>query len=76
VDQGEEEFSVEEAVEEMREDRRRRNDKYQFATYHAKMLQNGEGSFNGEWTTYHTTTFFRDVNSLAWSGCGGNLSSY
>eukprot|EP00978_Attheya_sp_CCMP212_P021781 scaffold64031_cov50-Attheya_sp.AAC.2 len=57
VDQGEEVFSVEEEVEEMREDRRRRNDEYQFETYHAKMLQNGEGSFNGEWTTYYTTTF-------------------
>jgi hypothetical protein len=57
VDQGEEVFSVEEEVEEMREDRRRRNDEYQFETYHAKMLQKGEGSFNGEWTTYYTTTF-------------------
>jgi hypothetical protein len=69
VDQGEEVFLVEEEVEEMQEDCSRHNDKYQFATYHAKMLQNGERSFNGEWTTYHsTTTFFPGCQFLSMVG--------
>ncbi len=40
----------------MREERRRRNDEYQFETYHAECLKSGE-EFKGEWTVYRTSTF-------------------
>jgi hypothetical protein len=44
------------AVEEMREDRRRRNDEFQFETYHASALKSGD-SFRGEWEVYRTSSF-------------------
>ena len=44
------------AVEEMREDRRRRNDEFQFETYHASALKGGD-SFRGEWEVYRTSSF-------------------
>ena len=43
-------------IEAMREDRRRRNDEYQFETYHASVLRGGERSL-GEWTVFQTDTF-------------------
>eukprot|EP00584_Thalassiosira_punctigera_P023965 CAMPEP_0172555242 /NCGR_PEP_ID=MMETSP1067-20121228/58315_1 /TAXON_ID=265564 ORGANISM="Thalassiosira punctigera, Strain Tpunct2005C2" /NCGR_SAMPLE_ID=MMETSP1067 /ASSEMBLY_ACC=CAM_ASM_000444 /LENGTH=499 /DNA_ID=CAMNT_0013343757 /DNA_START=10 /DNA_END=1509 /DNA_ORIENTATION=+ len=43
-------------IEAMREDRRRRNDEFQFETYHAKVLRGGERSL-GEWTVFQTDTF-------------------
>ena len=42
---------TEEAIEAMREDRRRRNDEFQFETYFEKVLKNGE-NYKGEWTVY------------------------
>ena len=65
TDQGDE-FSnapadtTEEEIEAMREDRRRRNDEYQFETYHAECLKSGE-EFKGEWTVYRTSTFMEGV---------------
>lgn len=44
-------------VEAMREERRRRNDEYQFQTYYQKVLRNGQAEFRGEWTVYKTSTF-------------------
>jgi len=66
VDQGEEFFdasedSTEAEIEAMREDRRRRNDEYQFETYHAECLKSGE-QFKGEWTVYRTSTFMEGVD--------------
>ena len=43
-------------IEAMREDRRTRNDEYQFETYHASMLRGGERAL-GEWTVFQTDTF-------------------
>ncbi|KAL3823069.1 hypothetical protein ACHAXA_011121 [Cyclostephanos tholiformis] len=43
-------------IEAMREERRRRNDEYQFETYHASVLRGGERSL-GEWTVFETDTF-------------------
>ena len=43
-------------IEAMREDRRRRNDEYQFETYHATVLRGGERCL-GEWTVFQTDTF-------------------
>lgn len=65
VDQGDDYFdtaydSTEEEIEAMREDRRRRNDEFQFETYHAECLKSGE-QFKGEWTVYRTSTFLEDV---------------
>jgi hypothetical protein len=65
VDQNDEYFSnsfdstEEEEVEAMREERRLRNDEYQFETYHADFLKAGE-KFKGEWTVYRTSTFLTD----------------
>ena len=62
VDQGTEgdevykEDTTEAEIEAMREDRRRRNDEYQFETYHATVLRGGERSL-GEWTVFQTDTF-------------------
>jgi hypothetical protein len=47
----------EEILERMREERRKRNDEYQFQTYFANMWKNG-AEFRGEWTVYGSTTFF------------------
>ena len=43
-------------IEAMREERRRRNDEYQFETYHATVLRGGERTL-GEWTVFQTDTF-------------------
>ncbi|KAL7485521.1 hypothetical protein ACHAW6_011133 [Cyclotella cf. meneghiniana] len=43
-------------IEAMRESRRRRNDEYQFETYHASVLREGEIAL-GEWTVFQTDTF-------------------
>jgi hypothetical protein len=48
--------STEEQIEAMREDRRRRNDEFQFQTYYTKILKEGD-AFHGEWTIYKTDTF-------------------
>lgn len=50
IDQSEEYFSDEAALEEMREERRRRNDEFQFRTYHRDFCH----TYKGEWTTYTT----------------------
>jgi hypothetical protein len=67
VDQGGDEFvekldedTTEEEIEAMREDRRRRNDEFQFETYHADCLMSGE-AFKGEWTMYRASTFMEGV---------------
>jgi len=68
VDQGlDESFAptddTEEKIEEMREERRRKNDEYQFETYSKNMLLIEESStsssrpYLGEWTVYRTDTF-------------------
>jgi hypothetical protein len=49
----------EELIEEMREERRRKNDEYQFETYYKEILKGG-GKFKGEWTVYRTSTFLPD----------------
>eukprot|EP00529_Nitzschia_sp_RCC80_P025755 CAMPEP_0113452274 /NCGR_PEP_ID=MMETSP0014_2-20120614/6763_1 /TAXON_ID=2857 /ORGANISM="Nitzschia sp." /LENGTH=520 /DNA_ID=CAMNT_0000343643 /DNA_START=43 /DNA_END=1605 /DNA_ORIENTATION=- /assembly_acc=CAM_ASM_000159 len=51
--------STEEQVEMMREERRVRNDEFQFETYYRDILKNGE-EFKGEWMVYHTSTFTSD----------------
>lgn len=61
VDQGTgdeffDEKSTEEEIEEMREDRRRRNDEFQFQTYFKELLKEGR-EYNGEWSVYQTSTF-------------------
>ncbi|KAL7530871.1 hypothetical protein ACHAXR_003718 [Thalassiosira sp. AJA248-18] len=43
-------------IEAMREERRRKNDEFQFETYHATVLRGGERSL-GEWTVFQTDTF-------------------
>ena len=43
-------------IEAMREERRRKNDEYQFETYHANVLRGGERIL-GEWTVFQTDTF-------------------
>jgi hypothetical protein len=43
-------------IEAMREERRRKNDEYQFETYHSKVLRGGEVTL-GEWTVFQTDTF-------------------
>lgn len=65
VDQGDEYVAVspdttEEEIEAMREERRRRNDEYQFETYFAECLKSGD-EFKGEWTVYRTSTFMEGV---------------
>lgn len=61
VDQGDEYFDssgdeTETAIEEMREDRRRRNDEFQFETYFANVVKKG-AEYKGEWSVYQTSTF-------------------
>ena len=56
VDQGEEGYDEEMTlaeVEAMREERRRKNDEYQFETYHANVLRGGERCL-GEWTVFQS----------------------
>mmetsp|Transcript_10812 Transcript_10812/g.16005 ORF Transcript_10812/g.16005 Transcript_10812/m.16005 type:complete len:509 (+) Transcript_10812:81-1607(+) len=50
-----------EQIEAMREERRKRNDEFQFETYHTKVLKNGQREYCGEWTTYRTSTFLDSV---------------
>lgn len=48
--------STEAQVEAMREERRMRNDEYQFETYYKEILKEG-GEFKGEWSVFTTSTF-------------------
>ncbi|KAG7348547.1 hypothetical protein IV203_017252 [Nitzschia inconspicua] len=48
--------STEAQVELMREERRVKNDEYQFETYYKEILKEGQ-EFKGEWMVYHTSTF-------------------
>eukprot|EP00555_Chaetoceros_dichaeta_P002066 CAMPEP_0198249508 /NCGR_PEP_ID=MMETSP1447-20131203/1021_1 /TAXON_ID=420782 /ORGANISM="Chaetoceros dichaeta, Strain CCMP1751" /LENGTH=489 /DNA_ID=CAMNT_0043934165 /DNA_START=30 /DNA_END=1499 /DNA_ORIENTATION=+ len=59
--QPKEDDGTEEEIEAMREDRRRRNDEFQFETYHADVLKSGE-AYKGEWTVYRTSTFLDGDN--------------
>eukprot|EP00548_Thalassiothrix_antarctica_P001605 CAMPEP_0194133434 /NCGR_PEP_ID=MMETSP0152-20130528/3612_1 /TAXON_ID=1049557 /ORGANISM="Thalassiothrix antarctica, Strain L6-D1" /LENGTH=444 /DNA_ID=CAMNT_0038828753 /DNA_START=1 /DNA_END=1335 /DNA_ORIENTATION=+ len=43
-------------IEKMREERRIKNDEFQFQTYFKNILKNGE-EYKGEWTIYKTSTF-------------------
>jgi len=68
VDQGvtDEFFSeddTEEQIEAMREERRRRNDEYQFETYFANVLRKGE-EYMGEWTVYKVNNEVLDENGF------------
>lgn len=66
VNQGgddESQLTDEDAIEEMREERRRRNDEYQFQTYYTDILKNGK-EFFGEWTVYRTSTFLPNNNNI------------
>lgn len=64
VDQGMDESyredDTEEMIEAMREERRRRNDEFQFETYFCETLKNGD-EYKGEWTVY--TTDFENLDS-------------
>jgi hypothetical protein len=69
VDQGTgEEFSdptsTDEEIELMRQDRRRRNDEYQFQTYFSSFLKSGD-EYKGEWTVYKTSTFLPSMEMQA-----------
>jgi len=48
--------STEEQVEAMREERRIKNDEFQFETYYKDVLKEGK-EFKGEWTVFQTSTF-------------------
>jgi hypothetical protein len=50
------EESTEAQVEAMREERRMKNDEYQFETYYREILKEG-GEFKGEWSVFTTSTF-------------------
>lgn len=54
------EEEAEKEVEKMREDRRRKNDEFQFETYHASFLKSGD-LFRGEWELFRTSTFLPDL---------------
>jgi hypothetical protein len=54
--------STEEEIEKMREERRNQNDEYQFQTYFAEILKNGD-TFKGEWTVYKSSSFLNHVSS-------------
>ncbi|KAL3941077.1 MAG: hypothetical protein SGBAC_004509 [Bacillariaceae sp.] len=68
VDQGSDEFfdpdSTEAQVEAMREERRMRNDEFQFETYYKDVLRNG-AEFKGEWTVFQTSTFLPETDGEA-----------
>jgi hypothetical protein len=49
-------------IEAMREERRKKNDEYQFETYHANILRGGERCL-GEWTVFQTDTFLTTTNN-------------
>ena len=59
-DGGADDDDTEAQIEAMREDRRRRNDEFQFETYFEKILISGDEYF-GEWTVYKTSTFLDGV---------------
>jgi hypothetical protein len=48
--------STEAQIEAMREERRMRNDEFQFETYFKEVLKEGE-EYKGEWIVFHTSTF-------------------
>mmetsp|Transcript_21896 Transcript_21896/g.52100 ORF Transcript_21896/g.52100 Transcript_21896/m.52100 type:complete len:448 (+) Transcript_21896:214-1557(+) len=52
---------TEERVEAMREERRVKNDEFQFETYYRDVLKEGR-EFKGEWTVYRTSTFLDGDN--------------
>jgi hypothetical protein len=53
-----------EEIENMREERRRRNDEFQFETYHSTVLLNGQSRrIHGEWTVFQTDTFMSDLDT-------------
>jgi len=47
---------TEEKIEAMREERRMRNDEFQFETYYKDVLKEGK-EYKGEWTVFTTSTF-------------------
>jgi hypothetical protein len=49
-------------IEAMREERRKKNDEYQFEAYHANILRGGERCL-GEWTVFQTDTFLTTTNN-------------
>lgn len=49
-------LETEEQIEAMREERRVRNDEFQFETYYKEILKEGK-EYKGEWTVYTTSTF-------------------
>jgi hypothetical protein len=56
-------LNTEEQVEAMREERRRRNDEYQFQTYWTSIWGAGDVEYKGEWTVYYSNTFFPEVDN-------------
>ena len=46
----------------MREQRRMRNDEFQFETYYSKFVKSAE--WRGEWTVYETSTFVPDCEGV------------
>jgi hypothetical protein len=71
VDQGDVfrgEDDTDEQIEAMREDRRRRNDEYQFETYFKNVLLGGNQEWKGEFTIYQTSTFSNDKKTLDENG--------
>lgn len=52
--------STEAQIEAMREERRMRNDEFQFETYYRDVLRKG-AEFKGEWTVFQTTTFLPET---------------
>lgn len=63
---------TEEQIEAMREDRRRRNDEFQFETYFEKILKSGD-EYCGEWTIYKTSTFLGDNQQVVAAGEAPNI---
>ena len=59
--------STEAQIEVMREERRQRNDEYQFETYYKDILQGGK-EYKGEWTVFETSTFMDGVDNDAANG--------
>jgi hypothetical protein len=55
-DGGSGDSTTEARVEAMREERRMKNDEYQFETYYKEILKEG-GEFKGEWSVFTTSTF-------------------
>lgn len=54
------ESDTEERIEAMREERRMRNDEFQFETYFKEILKEGQ-EYKGEWTVYTTSTFSDEI---------------